>query len=659
MKKLTGILFLIAVLTIIYTRLSFGQSEQFVEKKGGICFRVDDNHSISEFQEFANVFDFYGLKATFAINLGKYPFSNEYVNMLKGLQSNGHELMDHTSDHVTSYFITPLSTDYYKNHPGVHRINDKMIELEHEPVNIDDAKRSGIVDINGDIITSSTGDFANFSQSDCYLYFPAIDQLVKVDRKIGWVDANTLIVRSVWGNRIDLSNHQNIRFYNFDYSNVHLTVDAIKALAEESIRLAEYYGIQKPKSWIQPGGYHPRIHKNELKEALAADLDYTAGAVYPSPSLKVFNEYNPNNDNAFGMQWGDFYDDTWTLEKIKSEISDNISKNRVLIGHSHFSGLLGEWDGYLERIDDILEWCIASDIPVRTYTKWADLLYNQVPNPYQNAFPKLYIDRDKNNNPDGYSKKKGMWQTDDGVEISNQHSFSISQEGDICFVDDLGGIEKGENSFEIWTKGSPGNYIEVVFNVGADEYIYTFPAENTHWQKYSLEQSLNGNTSLTIPEWVSLIDITIRCSIYNSGEVKISGMYLGMKQQKKIYELDSKVFLEGAYLANNTMATGLSNYIPINQPFNRTPWNYSGEESVENIPNGDIVDWILVSLYSDSTNKTPSAVRAGFLLSNGKIVEVDGSNCLRFNIVPGNYFVKIEQRNHLSIMSSSAISFNE
>ena len=57
-----------------------------------------------------------------------------------------------------------------------------------------------------------------------------------------------------------------------------------------------------------------------------------------------------------------------------------------------------------------------------------------------------------------------------------------------------------------------------------------------------------------------------------------------------------KTFLEGPY-NNNAMLTTLrdSGFIPLSQPYNTPPWNYSGLEKVKEIPI-DVVDWILIEL---------------------------------------------------------------
>ncbi|MEZ5197258.1 MAG: hypothetical protein R2764_12910 [Bacteroidales bacterium] len=57
------------------------------------------------------------------------------------------------------------------------------------------------------------------------------------------------------------------------------------------------------------------------------------------------------------------------------------------------------------------------------------------------------------------------------------------------------------------------------------------------------------------------------------------------------------VFLEGPFNAGK-MNTDLNkaNQIPLSQPYHTAPWNYNGNESVSEIPNGAVVDWVLVDI---------------------------------------------------------------
>ena len=498
--------------------------QNYVAKRGGVCFRTDDDQDIYKYLEYAAIFNKYNVKFNLAINLGMSAITPAYISGLKEIQANGNEILDHTPQHRTNFFTTILPTDCYVNNPGVQRISGNKIELKYIKVSLADSKRSGYVNINGDIVTSSNGIFSSFSMSDCYLYFPSLDKLVLIDEVYGWINQDTVRVFDFWRNSINLGSHKHIQFYNFDFNHVHLTVDALKVLAEESIRLADYYGLKRPHTWVWPGGYFPQFDIDNVKQALE-ELDYKSADVDPY-SMKVFDENNKNNDKQFGMFWGDFFDDSSTLQQCKEIIAERVAKHYVVFGHNHFRDLSGGWEGFLERTDQLIQWCITNNIPIRTYSEWADILYNHKSNPYENIIPPLNVDLDSNSVPDGYTRGDGALCKSDGVPTINDYSFSITSTGNICLIRDLGGIEKDKNDFEIWTKGAPGDSIEISFKIGEQYLVYKFPAESTNWKKYNLLESVNGNSTLDIPDNISLIDVSIDCSDYSSGVVKISGMKL-------------------------------------------------------------------------------------------------------------------------------------
>ncbi len=597
---------LIIVLLLIISCNIFPQTST---KRGGIAFRTDDNQPISQYLEYAALFNNYNKKFTFAINLGKDQITSDYLNGIRQMQASGHEMMDHTPWHDTHWFAT-TSPDSYINHPGVHRINGGNIDLKHANVDINYARRTGYVNTNGNRVTSPSGIFSSFSKSDCYLYFPSIDKLVFIDDKTGWIDQYTVEVTDFWGGSINLGSRSNIQFYNFDYNNVHLTIDALKALAEESLRLANYYNLERPYTWIQPGGYFPHVHSYELKQACGDALGYKSAGVFADPSLKVFNAYNPNNDKQFGMNFGDFKDNIWTLEACKGLIADRIAKHHVVFGENHFDYgqvLLGGWSGFLARTEGLIQWCIANNIPIRTYSEWADVLYNQTPDPNENIFPPLNVDLDANNIPDGYNQgEKGILDNMDGYPTHGDYSYKISKVGKICSISNLGGIEKGANNFEIWTKGASGNFIEVSFKVGSQNLTYKFPAQNAEWTKFNLAQSINGNISLNIPTDISVVDVTISCSNYSSGEVKISGMKLNK-------------------------SLGISEYLNVT-PSNQSVTSNSGSTSFSVLSNiswslSDDATWLSVSPSSGSNDgiltaayleNTITAQRVGTITVNGE-----------------------------------------
>ena len=120
-----------------------------------------------------------------------------------------------------------------------------------------------------------------------------------------------------------------------------------------------------------------------------------------------------------------------------------------------------------------------------------------------------------------------------------------------------------------------------------------------------------------------------------------------------------KVFLEGPYNGSGAMTTTLNtNYLmPLNSEdaYDTTAYGYTAS-TVASIPFTTIVDWILVELRTGTSSGSKVAERAAFLKSDGTIVDIDGTSPVTFtNLSDGNYYVVIRHRNHLAIMTASAI----
>ncbi len=122
-------------------------------------------------------------------------------------------------------------------------------------------------------------------------------------------------------------------------------------------------------------------------------------------------------------------------------------------------------------------------------------------------------------------------------------------------------------------------------------------------------------------------------------------------------KLKIKIFLQGTFAGNNLMNSYLasSNEIPHAQPFNMVPWNFVGTEFVNSLPS-NIVDWVLVSLRSSTSEVSTVAQRAGFLKTDGTVVDLDGISPLAFVVDEGLYYVVVEHRNHLPVMSSTKVN---
>ncbi|MEO6132407.1 MAG: hypothetical protein ABIQ02_11200, partial [Saprospiraceae bacterium] len=109
-------------------------------------------------------------------------------------------------------------------------------------------------------------------------------------------------------------------------------------------------------------------------------------------------------------------------------------------------------------------------------------------------------------------------------------------------------------------------------------------------------------------------------------------------------------------------------YSPPGQPYSIAPWNYPGNEGTLFDSGGNpmnasagypatVVDWILVSLRLDSAGTGgPVCQAAAFVHKDGTVQFVKPLNCCGVN-ENTNYYVVVEHRNHLIVMSHVKVSF--
>lgn len=156
----------------------------------------------------------------------------------------------------------------------------------------------------------------------------------------------------------------------------------------------------------------------------------------------------------------------------------------------------------------------------------------------------------------------------------------------------------------------------------------------------------------------SLDEIAIYKRALTDAEVNqhyLKGIYYSKGYFDQFVLAKLKIFLEGPFVTNgDSMKTTLrvNNYIPLTSPYPQDP------RTLSSIPFG-IVDWVLVELRSQLNGGT-IGYKSALLKSDGKIVGDDGvTEEIVVDVPPGNYYVVIRHRNHLSVMSKNPIALND
>ena len=642
----------VIVLSLILNFELFSQSGY--NKVGGVCFRFDDYHDpTTRVIPYLDIFTARGLTCTYAVNFGINIVTPEFLTMVQQMQAQGFEIADHTPDHNTRYFEIPFSdTTIYQGITGVdhiaNNVDDAKVCLEWDSVKTDTYTGEGLINISGNTVTSvSNNEFTNMQlphTMDAYsmdaIYIPSLNKIFKFDPAN--VSGSVITdLSSFWDeDNVNLTLN-NVEYQKMGQNDVFLKVDAIKVLAMRSQQFCDENGITRPTIWIQPGGYHPNTFKSYVKEALES-MGYTAAGVFADPvPIKLYNSYDPNDNNRYGISWEDFNEEAQSLTQVKKRIADNFARHRLSINQSHLSPESGTYAAYLTKTAAILDWCLASNIPIKSYSEWAKLLFQTPQNPYVNVMPSAEVDLDADSHPDGVDAHSSI--VTDGPTGVFSKSYSRNGNGLLFEMYDLGGVEKGENTFGLWIKGN--GQIEVSFVLSDWWQSHTFTSSGTNWAYY--------NCTFQMPDTCSEVSVINIYSANTSGTIRVGGLELRKSSSNHLL----KVFLEGP-CSVSTMSTSLNSQgvIPLTQPYDMAPWIYPGAESVTSIPS-EIVDWVLLELRTGVEASSTVTKRAAFLKNDGSIVDVDGLSSVNFpGVTDGNYYLCVHHRNHLSIMSASSIS---
>ncbi|MEM9679375.1 MAG: BspA family leucine-rich repeat surface protein, partial [Bacteroidota bacterium] len=125
--------------------------------------------------------------------------------------------------------------------------------------------------------------------------------------------------------------------------------------------------------------------------------------------------------------------------------------------------------------------------------------------------------------------------------------------------------------------------------------------------------------------------------------------------------LRPKVYLQGAALNPNAGEDNLmrddlrvAGLLPTTSPYadGLTTTFSTGE------PNNNIVDWVWVELRDKTDNTIIIEGQSALLQRDGDVINTNGNGSLTFTVPTDDYYVVIKHRNHLGIMSSSAITLS-
>ena len=134
-------------------------------------------------------------------------------------------------------------------------------------------------------------------------------------------------------------------------------------------------------------------------------------------------------------------------------------------------------------------------------------------------------------------------------------------------------------------------------------------------------------------------------------------------------KLAARVFLQGPYDSGTGLmsdALRSASLLPTTQPYTSLGYSYTGTTVSDGTVapgifttvsgNNAIVDYVIVELRNPLTPSTVLASCPALLQRDGDVVALDGRSVLTVAIAPGTYHVALRHRNHLGVMTGTAIA---
>jgi hypothetical protein len=332
-----------------------------------------------------------------------------------------------------------------------------------------------------------------------------------------------------------------------------LDTAAISVLAERTRLLYRRYlgsGIPYPKILAQPGDLNYIARSTGyiyLNKAGYTGTSYDGAA---PEGVEVKTYCTPTEKHArYAFKRGDLTD-LGNLAALKKQIADDYAKHKVTSILTHFDKI----PGILTQTKTFLDWIKAKNISIRTASQWLAALYDTIPNPGVNVMPGLINDLDEDGTPDGYY----FYQNQSKVYIDQTApgGIYISRNvlGNFFEMTDLGGIEKGLNSFSFSAKGEVGATIGLQLTSNGQTYFNnTLTLDSPDWKTYKFDVTVPQNSVL------SSIALSLNQTKTSGAVVLVSNLNLVRtikKAQNKLQDITIKITDKTTLIAD----PGCTNY---------------------------------------------------------------------------------------------------
>ncbi|SNR15292.1 hypothetical protein [Tenacibaculum jejuense] len=178
----------------------------------------------------------------------------------------------------------------------------------------------------------------------------------------------------------------------------------------------------------------------------------------------------------------------------------------------------------------------------------------------------------------------------------------------------------------------------------------------------TLERTVIGSTGKTLSNTNGSINFTVGELVVTTNSNGTAILNQGFQQEAIILKirLSPIAFLQGplATSGTTTMDDSLrsNSLLPTTSPYSD---GLTCENSVfNNTGNDAIIDWIWITLRDKNDKTIVLASQSALLQADGDIVDTNGISPVQIALSSDSYFVGINHRNHLGIISTNPVTLN-
>ncbi len=178
----------------------------------------------------------------------------------------------------------------------------------------------------------------------------------------------------------------------------------------------------------------------------------------------------------------------------------------------------------------------------------------------------------------------------------------------------------------------------------------------------TLERSVIGSSGTTLSNANASLDFTVgelAVATLSNGTTTLNQ---GFHQEVIILQLKLSlvVFLQGPLVTSGTVIMDDSlrsnSLLPITSPYADS---ITSETTVFDITGTNaIIDWVWISLRDKNDPTVVLASQSGLLQADGDIVSVNGTSALEFDSPSDSYYIAVNHRNHVAVMSANTVALN-